>query len=454
MTRAAIHEQLERICRSSKFKDSPRMVDTLRFLVEYSFQHSSAPREIDVALGLGLNNYDPAVDNSVRHNIGELRKKLSDYYVKEGARDDIIVEVPRGEYKVEFHPGKGHLVPSGSAVSEAANVATADEFMDFWTWLRETKQIFPRNVGIAGAALAFLFIAFSVQKALSSAPVQPAYLGASYSVQILVIVLMLVVNHFYLRPIPDSRFKIGLPGCERLIHWWNVVLISLMCLYVLRLASLVFCASPGAEPVVCKGLHLLEHLSNNLSTLAFLMCFATMEYPDEHAKRNSWAWLWWGVLVAITCVEAVLNFPKPAVGDPKNVDWFALLSSANAGIALGMFCSRLSSPLINPPLSIAACLYLYVLAQITYAFWHNDMIAFAMANVAWFLKCLLFMVIVWIVTTRHLILYMESLYAIRTDLLHQWRKEASHAPVYGDKTDTAQIKMIGRDERGTWSTPK
>lgn len=413
------------------------MVGVLRFLVQHSLQHGNAPREIDVALGLGLSNYDPAIDNSVRHNIGELRKKLSEYYAKEGARDDIVFEVPRGEYKVEFHPGKGLPAPIGPALNEVPNAATADEFMDFWTWLRETKQVFPRNVGIAGAVLAFLFIAFSIQRVSFSA-VQPVYLKASYFVQIVVIVLMLAVNHFYLTPIPDSRFRIGLPGCERLLHWWNLALVSLAFLYALRLVSLSWNPS-GSEPMRW-GLHVLEHLSNNLSTLAFLMCFATMEYPDEHAKRNSWAWLWWGVLVAITCVEAALNFPTSTVIDSKKMDWFEVLSSANAGIALAMFCGRLSSPLINPPLSIVACLYLYALAQITYPFWRDDLIAFPMANIAWFLKCVLFMVIAWIVTTRHLILYMESLYTIRTDLLYQWKKEASQPPVSADEAETAPMK--------------
>lgn len=413
------------------------MVGVLRFLVQHSLQHSNAPREIDVALGLGLSNYDPAIDNSVRHNIGELRKKLSEYYAREGARDDIVFAVPRGEYKVEFHPGKGHPAPIGSALSEAANAAGAGEFMDFWTWLRETKQKFPRNVGIAGAILAFVFIAISVQTVSFSSSVPPKYLKQSYFLQIVVIGLMLVVNHFFLKPIPDSRFRIGLPGCKRLVRWWNLALLSLVFFYALRFASLFWASSWESMKWV---LHISEHLSNNLSTLAFLMCFATMEYPDEHAKRNSWAWLWWGVLVAITLVEAALSFSNPAVADPKKMDWFAVLSSANAGIALAMFCGRLSSPLINPPLSIMACLYLYALAQITYAFWRDDMIAFAMANVAWFLKCVLFMVIAWIITTRHLILYMESLYTIRTDLLYQWRREASEAPVSGGETETARLE--------------
>jgi len=420
MTPANIQEQLERICRSSDFEDSPKVCDVLKFLVQHSLKHDDALKEIQLALMLGHSNYNPASDSGVREIIGRLRKKLSDYYAKGGRQDEIIFEIPRGQYKVEFHPGRPGNLPVGMI---------PNEFMDFWTWLRETKRVFARNVGIIGAVLAFLFIVISVRSVLVSSPAVTSYIRASYVAQVVIISLMLVSNRFFLRPISDSRFKIGAPGSERLIHWWNIALVSLLCLYALRLASLP-CPPSGPESIHCKVLHLSEHLSNNLSTLAFLMCFAIMEYPDERAKRNSWAWLWWAVLVVITCVETALNLKPVAVAGgvdniKQTVDWFEVLSSANAGIALAMFCGRLSSPLINPPLTIVACLYLYALVQITYPFWQNQMVAFPMASVAWLLKCVLFMVIVWIVTTRHLILYMESLYTIRTNLLYQWRKEAS-----------------------------
>src|SRR5260370_42708187 len=49
------------------------------------------------------NDFDPQLDSMVRVQDGRLRSKLAEYYASEGAEDQILVEMPRGNYALTFH---------------------------------------------------------------------------------------------------------------------------------------------------------------------------------------------------------------------------------------------------------------------------------------------------------------------------------------------------------------
>jgi hypothetical protein len=46
--------------------------------------------------------YDTSVDNIVRVNATELRKRIEEYFATDGAREPLILEIPRGSYKPVF----------------------------------------------------------------------------------------------------------------------------------------------------------------------------------------------------------------------------------------------------------------------------------------------------------------------------------------------------------------
>jgi hypothetical protein len=46
-------------------------------------------------------DHGPQVDSSVRVQAGKLRQRLVAYYREEGAQDDLIVELPKGRFKLE-----------------------------------------------------------------------------------------------------------------------------------------------------------------------------------------------------------------------------------------------------------------------------------------------------------------------------------------------------------------
>lgn len=47
-------------------------------------------------------DYDPRHDSAVRIQVGRLRQKLAEYYMTDGKDDEIIVELPKGGFRVQF----------------------------------------------------------------------------------------------------------------------------------------------------------------------------------------------------------------------------------------------------------------------------------------------------------------------------------------------------------------
>ena len=69
-------------------------------------------------------SYDPGVDPIVRVQAGRLRAKLTEYYEREGAQDDILIELPRGHYVPSFR-----VRPAGERQPSTAN---SEAEADIW----------------------------------------------------------------------------------------------------------------------------------------------------------------------------------------------------------------------------------------------------------------------------------------------------------------------------------
>jgi hypothetical protein len=141
----------------------------------------------------------------------------------------------------------------------------------------------------------------------------------------------------------------------KLKRWWGVALFSFLLLYISLYARIgvgasALSAGSHVENIPLDVLNVLVNLCNNASTLAFLMCFITMQYPmkSDEETRRSWAEIWIGCLVMPTFVEAAVRFQFHEAVDKWPVAWFDLFTGASAGIALAMFSGRLASPLIDP----------------------------------------------------------------------------------------------------------
>lgn len=346
-----------------------------------------------------------------------------------------------------------------------------DEFVDFWTWLSAKVGLsakFFKYSGLPGLAALFGIVYYVIGIAknlidrspatLFSLPDLSDALNYSYLVQIGVIIAILLVYGFSVGIDEDERFPYGTEGQKRLRNWWIVALVSFLLLYIFLwarapilkgLEDALGAGTNGLKGFVGAAFKVVVNFCNNLSTFAFLMCFLTMESPmkpqkgrDEiepalrsHGKNKTEGWviIWVTCLLALRFVEAAVRFRYPLVVSRWNTDWFDLLTGANAGIALAMFCGRLSSPLINPSISVTVPLYFYAVIQFSFGSWANEeSVAFVMATMCLVLKCFLSFVIAWLLTTRHLVFYMERMHTTRSQL-ENWRKEFREVAVVQTK---------------------
>jgi len=94
-------ELLLRVVNSNELKRSLRLRELLLYLGKRSLKSNVASireQEIGAAVFGRPEDYDTGIDNIVRVNVSELRKRLAHYFQEEGAGEPIILEIPRGGY--------------------------------------------------------------------------------------------------------------------------------------------------------------------------------------------------------------------------------------------------------------------------------------------------------------------------------------------------------------------
>jgi hypothetical protein len=99
-------ELIERIRDSQKFKRAERLRELLQYIGTQSIKvgvNSIPEQEIGEAVFERSSDYDTSLDNIVRVNASELRKRLEHYFENEGAQETLVVEIPRGAYIPVFH---------------------------------------------------------------------------------------------------------------------------------------------------------------------------------------------------------------------------------------------------------------------------------------------------------------------------------------------------------------
>ena len=94
---------LKNISASATFAKSETHKKLLAYLV-VCYEKQVMPTEYDIAVNVYDRNqeFKPADDTIVRVSIYKLRKKLEDYYEKDGKRDSVVLTIPKGRYNVEF----------------------------------------------------------------------------------------------------------------------------------------------------------------------------------------------------------------------------------------------------------------------------------------------------------------------------------------------------------------
>ncbi len=114
--------QLSRILDSLQFRSSKRCSLFLRHVVEHATENhteSLKERSLGVEVFGRDPNYDTSQDPVVRSTAGEVRKRLAQYYLEAGHRDEIRISLPPGSYNPEFHLSPERMVPALLAIPVA-----------------------------------------------------------------------------------------------------------------------------------------------------------------------------------------------------------------------------------------------------------------------------------------------------------------------------------------------
>ncbi|HJT86546.1 MAG TPA: hypothetical protein VJ732_01795, partial [Bryobacteraceae bacterium] len=99
--------EVERILQSEVFRNSEGLRRLLRFLAERTAAgQADQLKEYTIGVdGLGKPaTYDTHHDAAVRIQVGRLRHKLTEYYHTEGKHDPLIIELPKGQFKLTCEP--------------------------------------------------------------------------------------------------------------------------------------------------------------------------------------------------------------------------------------------------------------------------------------------------------------------------------------------------------------
>jgi PAS domain S-box-containing protein len=100
-----IRAALERMVASESFRTCPRLAAFLRFVIEATLRGESAHlKGYTIAVeALGRSrDFDPQQDPIVRVEAGRLRRVIQHYYAGPGAKDLLVIDIPRGRYIPTF----------------------------------------------------------------------------------------------------------------------------------------------------------------------------------------------------------------------------------------------------------------------------------------------------------------------------------------------------------------
>ncbi len=98
-------EEVARVLQSETFRTSEVLRRLLKFLADKSLcGEADQLKEYTIGIdALGKPpEYDPRLDSGVRIQVGRLRQKLAEYYRSEGKDDALVIEVPKGHFRLSW----------------------------------------------------------------------------------------------------------------------------------------------------------------------------------------------------------------------------------------------------------------------------------------------------------------------------------------------------------------
>lgn len=113
--------QINRIIQSKVFRSSEVHRNLLQYLAAKSLASDTNDLK-EYTIGVDVfakpTSYDPRQESVVRMHIARLRQKLAEYYRLEGKEDPVLVDVPKGGFKVIFEPRNVPFEPVVALITE------------------------------------------------------------------------------------------------------------------------------------------------------------------------------------------------------------------------------------------------------------------------------------------------------------------------------------------------
>jgi TolB-like protein len=125
----AIEQQLDRITSSVEFRKCPQLLRFLRFAVREALSGrngGSKERLIGMEVFGRAADYDAALDPVVRVEARRLRRKLAEYYSRDGREDPIEIRLPKGGYLPTFEARTSRVTKHSIAVLPFSGHALSD----------------------------------------------------------------------------------------------------------------------------------------------------------------------------------------------------------------------------------------------------------------------------------------------------------------------------------------
>src|SRR6266852_7180788 len=120
--------QVRRILQSKAFRTTEVHRNLLNSLAEKTLSgEADGLKEYPVGLDVFSKpeSYDPRQESVVRMHMARLRQKLAEYYRTEGVDDAIVVDLPKGAFKVTFEPRIAATEPEPPVEQEIAEAVPA-----------------------------------------------------------------------------------------------------------------------------------------------------------------------------------------------------------------------------------------------------------------------------------------------------------------------------------------
>jgi hypothetical protein len=154
---------LMRVVNSQELKRSARLRELLMYLGKRSLKSPNAnirEQEIGAAVFDRPEDYDTNIDNIVRVNVSELRKRLAHYFSEENTAEKAVIEIPRGGYSLVFlarpvEAEKPATTPGSQMVDVPASSAHLEE-VSLVQYERERSAFLRRTMAVVWSVVLFL----------------------------------------------------------------------------------------------------------------------------------------------------------------------------------------------------------------------------------------------------------------------------------------------------------